>query len=210
MPKQVSSVSQHPQKQRVIDGILAGESLRSIAESVTPPLSKGAVQRYKDAIVKPAYAHAFNKVNELRKMRDDCNTDVSVSQPTERGYNTRPDSIANRDSDRASLVKPFLTRIAAKYDRYDRLLKTAEKGQVIVDKEGKPVTLSPDLKAIAALDACETRSMDLHAKLVGAIAPDASQQVTNNIVLMLPRPVDAAPARPMLDDGNCIDIEPVE
>lgn len=198
MPKQVSTISQHPQKQRVIDGILAGESLRSIAESVSPPLSKAAVQRYKDAIIKPAFGHALNKVNELRKMRDDCNNPASVTQPTERDYNTRPDSVANRDSERKAVVAPFISRIHAKYDRYDKLLSKATAAD------------EPDLKAIAALDACETRSMDLHARLVGVVDSGVSTASTTNIVLMLPRPVDPVPTRPMLDDGNCIDIEPVE
>lgn len=192
-----STVSQHPQKQRVIDGILAGESIRDIAASVSPPLSRAAVARFRQAVVAPAVKQSFHKLNELKRMRDECAPADPTSIVPPRGNTNHLDAVAARETERSALVNPFLKRIATKYDRYDKLLDKAT------------AAAEPDLKAIAALDACETRSMDLHAKLVGAIAPEASQQVTNNIVLMLPRPVDDAPARPMLDDGNVIDIEPV-
>lgn len=170
--------------------------MRNIGASVSPPISAAAVFRFRRSIVKPAIKKTFEKINELKRLRDDAG--VIDSKPPSAAQATQAVMEQRRETQRDAIVSPFISRLHAKYDRYDKLLSKA----TAVD--------DPDLKAIAALDACETRSMDLHAKLVGAIAPEASQQVTNNIVLMLPRPVDDAPARPMIDDSNVIDIEPVD
>lgn len=49
-----SVIDSHPQKQKIIDAILAGETVRKIAAWAKPPVSFNAIQRYKAAIVKPA------------------------------------------------------------------------------------------------------------------------------------------------------------
>lgn len=181
-----------------------------IANSISPRVDPVTIWRYKKSIIVPAVAKTFAKINELKQMRDACEPLADSIVPDTYGQVRSANVARSAETSREALVSPFLERLSRKYDRYDKLLSEAVKGCTALTKTGDVVTLSPDLKAIAALDACETRSMDLHAKLVGAIAPESTGVVTNNIVLMLPRPVDGAPARPLLDDGNCIDIEAVD
>jgi hypothetical protein len=49
-------VETHPQRQFIIDQLLAGNSYRKIATSVVPPLSKDAIENYNRAILRPALA----------------------------------------------------------------------------------------------------------------------------------------------------------
>src|SRR5579863_4664572 len=51
-------VDQHPEKQKIIDGILSGRSVRAIARSVNPPIEFNAIQRYKTRVVKPILGRA--------------------------------------------------------------------------------------------------------------------------------------------------------
>lgn len=53
-----SSIDRHPQRQKIIDALLAGESLRSISERVSPPVSFSAIHRYRSQVVAPALKNA--------------------------------------------------------------------------------------------------------------------------------------------------------
>lgn len=52
----VHVLENHPQRQKAIDLILAGESVRVIAAQLDPPVSFQAVQRYRKSIVRPVMA----------------------------------------------------------------------------------------------------------------------------------------------------------
>lgn len=52
------AVEEHPQKQKIIDGLLAGRSTRAIADSIVPPVSFSAIQRYKVNVIKPMLERA--------------------------------------------------------------------------------------------------------------------------------------------------------
>ena len=52
------AIDDHPQKQKIIDGILAGLSTRAISASLVPPVSFNAIQRYKVSVIKPMLQRA--------------------------------------------------------------------------------------------------------------------------------------------------------
>lgn len=62
-----SIIDKHPQKQQIIDAILARKSLRDIAATTNPPVSFHAIQRYKNGIVIPALKIA-PKIMEERNL----------------------------------------------------------------------------------------------------------------------------------------------
>ena len=53
-----SSIDSHPQRQKIIDALIAGEPLRSIASRVSPPVSFTAIHRYRSNVVAPALKNA--------------------------------------------------------------------------------------------------------------------------------------------------------
>ncbi len=50
MARDTSSIDNHPQRQQIIDGILAGLTLNAIAQRTNPPVSPAAIQRYKQKV----------------------------------------------------------------------------------------------------------------------------------------------------------------
>ena len=63
------SIEAHPQKHRIIEALLAGESTRKIAAWAKPRLSAMSVQRYKASIVKPAIERSNKRVSTLNRVK---------------------------------------------------------------------------------------------------------------------------------------------
>lgn len=68
------AVDSHPQKKKIIEGILAGRPVRDIARSVVPQIAFCAVQRYKANVIKPTLARAGESEKLLAKQGDTCFT----------------------------------------------------------------------------------------------------------------------------------------
>lgn len=61
---QQSIIETHPQKQVIIDQLIAGQSLRRIGKSVVPPVGHTVIQDYMNKVVKPAMEAArINRAN---------------------------------------------------------------------------------------------------------------------------------------------------
>jgi hypothetical protein len=110
-----SVIDSHPQRQRIIDAILAGKSLRDIAGSVTPPVSIMAVQRYRQKTVAPIMANA----SVLAKVMQENGLQTVTGDVTETGK-------AACDVTKAVLLAaPVLAvrekRLGALQERHDRL-----------------------------------------------------------------------------------------
>lgn len=174
------SVELHPQRKQIERDILAGIGYREIAKRVSPPVSPATLQRYGAKMLKPA----------LEKRRADLIKQVSRSV-AEKADGVAPELIRSETEQRLS-AQPFVRQLQAKYDRYGRWFKGAE------EKE--------DWRALAALDGAETRTIELDARLHGALDTASQNAQTINIAVVLPAPVQPATG----SSGVTLDIAAVK
>lgn len=98
MPSTRSTIETHPQRQLIDELILGGKSRRQIAATVTPPVSKDALQRYIENHIKPAMRRAL-------------------------GATSRP-----KDKETLALVDhPIMQRLTERYEDTDKLIAKAKK-----------------------------------------------------------------------------------
>jgi hypothetical protein len=73
-----STIEAHPQKKKIVQALLDGESVRSIAGWAFPPVSFLTIQRYKKAIVRPAVERSNVRIRNLNRVKNQKVTPVSV------------------------------------------------------------------------------------------------------------------------------------
>jgi len=173
-----SLVEDHPQRKQIEADILAGLSLRAIGSRVSPPVSAPTLQRYVAKFLRPA----------LDKQRSNLIKHVTETVTQKTGIDD-VEAVRNETA-RELAARPFLSRIERKFERYERWMEGAEKKE--------------DWKALASLDTAETRSIELQARLSGALDSAPSTAVQVNIALCLPDP-----ERPASNAaGQVVDVEP--
>lgn len=174
---QTYAVDSHPQKQLIIDGILAGRSARSIASSLAPPIHFNAIQRYRTNVVKPLLATASkstivestNKVNApaIVPLSDD-------SQVIQQVHNS---------IQAAPAVSIFRRRLEKLYGTLDRTIEKAETAvRVTYDKEGNEVAIASDLSAVAPLANQIHKGLEILGRATGELEPQGASGVSIQIV----------------------------
>lgn len=68
----VSAVESHPQRQKIIDGILSGMSVRKVAASISPALDFNVIQRYKHSVVKPVLLRKLSENKSVNAVSRDA------------------------------------------------------------------------------------------------------------------------------------------
>lgn len=149
MARTVSTLEAHPQRQKIIEALVADTPYRKIAAWTDPPVTIATLSRYKQSAV----ATIRQSVIDAKK------------------------AIANRDKDlpesfesavtRAALtvaVDPFLSRVAHLDAERARVKQVAEE--------------SKNLGAWSALDGNDLRALELHAKLAGRLDSGTHIQVS--------------------------------
>jgi hypothetical protein len=63
-----STIDTHPQKKKILQALLDGETVRSIAEWAKPAVSVTAIQRYKSSVIKPAIERSGTRVRNLNRV----------------------------------------------------------------------------------------------------------------------------------------------
>ncbi len=119
-------IETHPQRTKVIDALIAGESVRSIASWCDPPIHYMSLQRYRAKVVLPALRRAGTATKVLR----DANLVDSNGKPAENA------GAAMEVTKQALIDGPVLAvrdnRLAALQDRHDRLR------QVMIERGADP------------------------------------------------------------------------
>ena len=173
------TVDTHPQRAKIIDAVLAGQSCREISKGLDPPLHYVTIarfaQRSKQALAQQAAA--------AKALAEQQHGDTGKLQPGDLIEATKAALTAN----------PILARIEKKYERYDRWIEGAEKKE--------------DFRTCASIDGTETKALELQARMLGLI--DAPVNTTNIAVVLLASDQRQAPARQAIPDAEVIDITPV-
>ncbi len=174
---QAYAVDSHPQKQLIIDGILAGRSPRSIASSLAPPIHFNAIQRYRANVVRPllksgetaTIVESTNKVHAapVVPLSSDSQAVQSVHQ-------------AIQNAPAASL---FRRRLEKLYGTLDRSIEKAETAvRVTYDKEGNEVAIASDLSAVAPLANQIHKGLEILGRATGELEPQGGSGVSIQIV----------------------------
>jgi hypothetical protein len=114
-----SSIEQHPQRQMIVDAVLAGRPVREVAASTIPRISHLSLQRFRSQHILPALQHAAT------------NTKYLARSPIQRALQEKPDPPAAVEAARAEVQHgPVLAirqaRLEFLQDRHDRLNMIAE------------------------------------------------------------------------------------
>lgn len=154
-----SVVDNHPQKQEIIEGLLAGKSVRSVSRTVNPPIAHSTLSVYRHTILARA-AKGF-RANELGH---NILKDVIISTDP----NNQDKAAAGRLE--SALRTESMSVVRSKMDRQNRWIQQLEKTPML-DSNGVQVVLDgvpqfqPDHRALAAHDRNQTSDLDLLARL---------------------------------------------
>jgi 2-phospho-L-lactate guanylyltransferase (CobY/MobA/RfbA family) len=178
MARPNSTVDCHPDRQKIIDAILAGKSLDFIAASVNPPLNRFAIWRYAKNHVAPALQKSLTVAKELhRKGLVELTPDDIRELP------------AAQVATRASLMaEPILARVRAHQETLDDAINGAM-------AEG-------DARSIAALVGADLKGLELQGRLNGALSE--GQTTITAIQIVVPADV---PRLQQDRQPECIDVE---
>ncbi len=121
------TVENHPQKAKIIEGLLAGTALRTLGSSVVPPVSHAALDRYKHSVIKPMLARAEESGYILGLRKGEI---IEKKAPEPFVGETEARQVIQKAIQDAPALHIRENRIKAKADRWNRL-------QMIVDARAK-------------------------------------------------------------------------
>ena len=192
-------VDSHPEKQKIVDGILAGKSVRAVAKSVVPPMEFNAIQRYKVSVIKPLLARA-------EKISATMHPVVPLSE------NPVTLQVAREAIQDAPTVSLFRHRLEKLHRRVDRALDRAETAVRVTEKDGKLVAAGADLGPIAPLLSQAHRNLEMLGRATGELEPQGASSM--QIQIICPPAGSAEQPRIVFDrnEGRTIEgsAEPVE
>jgi hypothetical protein len=195
-------VDSYPEKQKIVDGILAGKSVRAVAKSVVPPIQFNAIQRYKTNVVIPMLQRA-EKISATMHPVVPLSADPVALQGAREAIQDAP------------TVSLFRHRLEKLYRRVDRALDRAETAVRVIEKDGKLVAAGADLGPIAPLLSAAHRNLEMLGRATGELEPAGSASMS--IQIICPAAGSSEPPRIVFgqDDertieGEAIEVEPVE
>jgi len=162
------AVDRHPQRQKIIDALLSGESPKSIVRWITPSIHFTNIFRYKRLVVLPA----LKRATQTAKILDQQDLNLAPVSPQIQENN------AVVATSQALAEEPLLRRLSAKFARMDGAIKETLEAK--------------DFDVYARLEAVEARTLELLGKATMhpgfvASAPAANAGATN-VVIILPNP----------------------
>lgn len=171
------AVDTHPQKQKIIDGILSGETIRAIASSAVPPLQPMTIQRYKTSVIKPMLERAavseriLGTVSGLKDKPKDLSDRSPAIQAVQKAIQDAP------------ALSIFRQRLEKLHSRIDRTLDKAESAvRVERDEDGKEVFAGPDITPLAPLFNAASKNLEMLGRATGELEPQGGSGVSIQIV----------------------------
>lgn len=172
MARPVSTIESHPQRQKIIDALVQGQTLHQIAAWAEPKVTESAICRWRRKITLQT-ANAIDHAKALIANSDSSNS-----------------ALTNQAANRAAMIAatdPFLSRVLEL-----RRERAEVKGEA--RSEG-------DLRAFAALDRNDLSELELEARLTGRLEGPAAGTTTIYITMAAAPPsATPAPAAPIPAD----------
>lgn len=164
----MNQIDKHPQRQQIIDGILSGQSLRTIGHSVVPQVHHTTLARFKLKLVGPA-------VRAMRGVNTNARDLKAIASAA--GLDMDPANAAERYAE--DLRKMVQERVAARLERRGGWISEAEK-RPIADKNGN-VFNDMDHRALSAHDRNEGTDLEFLARLAGLLSDGGSTTINMQI-----------------------------
>jgi hypothetical protein len=179
----ISTITSHPQRQRIIDALVAEQPYRIIQSWAEPKVSTGALSRFK----RSAIAELSGAVRQSVERH-------AGQASVERIYDTDGRSTAPAVVQRAALsavTSPFRGQLDRLRDITFTAIERAQSAvRVTTDKDGNQVVVGPDIAAIAPLLGQGHRNAELLGRATGELTDSqgAGSPVVNLAVcLNVPR-----------------------
>ncbi len=150
----------HRQQDLIDRWLLAGKSVRWVASQTDPPVSFGAIQRYRKKLLGPALKRVAAKLPGVANIPVRTNAAGQVEQPL---HAVTGESLADER------VTPFMGRLEWLWQQASEALQDARWAmRVHTDKDGKVVFDGRDFAAITATLNQAHRNVELLGKATGA------------------------------------------
>ena len=182
------AVDTHPQKQKIIDGILSGMTTRAISSFVVPPIPHSAVQRYKVSVIKPMLERAsvseriLNSVPGLKDKPMDLSNAPPEVQAVQQAIQDAP------------VLSLFRKRHEKVWGVVERTMAKAEAAvRVQRDEDGNEVFAGPDLGVMAPILNQAHKSIEILGRATGELEPQGGQGVSIQIICPAAPNPDAMP-----------------
>ena len=171
------AIDDHPQRQKIIDGILAGKSTRYVGDSVSPRVPHTVVQRYKVNVIKPMLQRAeeSNRILIGNKILKPKPADLSEHPPAVQAVQQ-----AIQDAPALSLFRQRIEKINSRIDRHMDKAETAIR--VRRDKDGNEVVIGEDLGVLAPLINQAHKNAELLGRATGELEPQGGSGISIQIV----------------------------
>lgn len=184
----LSAVETHPEKQKIIDQLLAGRSVRAVARSVAPQVDWSSIQRYKMKIIKPAIERA--SAGERVLMGEGHQKQVVVAPQAD----TEATQIARQSIQDAPVLSIFRQRLEKLNGRIDRTLDKAESAvKTVRDPEtGEQVVVGADIGVMAPILNQAHKNLEMLGRATGELEPAGGSGVSIQIICPT-APADALP-----------------
>lgn len=171
-------VDSHPQKNKIVQMIIDGRSVRDIAKAVSPPIDFNAIQRYKVNVIKPVLdrAHDTNRIligeGQTKPAPEPLSRDTNAIQMATQAIKDAP------------VLSIFRQRLEKLHGRIDRSLDKAETAvRVTFDKEsGEEVVIGADLGVIAPLLNQAHKNLEILGRATGELEPSGGAGVSIQIL----------------------------
>lgn len=185
-------VDRHPQRQQIREDILAGMTLKVIAQGLKPSVHPATLSRYRMKLIGKA----------VNTMQGRSSKSLSILDVAGKG-SERVDGVEHiKERKRVELQ----AATARAQERRERWISDAEK-RAVLDKLGEPVRDSDgtviramDHAALARHDRNFISSIDLEARIAGVLTTEATTKTTVQVCVMMPAPAT------MPEMGEVVDI----
>ena len=171
------------ERKKVLDSILAGETLSSIAARLG--ITRQAMSSYKNRVVVPAMKTAAEITDVRRRNRQD-NSEDNVSRETYQPPKQHAiDIISENKALTREIVKasPLMERHGFLWEKTQQGIKDAASAvRVTYDEQGNEVSMAQDLSALAPLLNQGHKSIELLGRLTGELRDNTGPTLVLNIV----------------------------
>jgi hypothetical protein len=181
------AVLRHRQQDLIDRWLLAGKSVRWVASQTDPPVSFGAIQRYRKKLLTPALKRVASRLPVT------ANLPVVSSDGTK--LVERPLHSVTGESLADERVNPFIQRTEQLWQESWNAIQEAKKAiATFTDAEGKEQIKGRDFSVLAPLINAAARSLELFGRGTGYMRDDAPAGQVQHYMVVLPRGLPQGPA----------------
>lgn len=172
------AVDTHPEKNKIIELIMAGTPLRTIGAMVNPPLPHTSIQSYKIRVIRPMMARA-DQTSRLLSGHPLLSTNVVVDPKAPADVQAVQQAIIDRPA-----VSIFRKRLEKLYGQLDHTMERAQTSvRCVTDQEtGELVAVGADLGVIAPIANQMHKGLEMLGRATGELEPIGGNAISIQIL----------------------------